>query len=210
MSSILGVLVLGIVMVVAVNAMVDGREPPQPVAAPGRTAPAPAAPEAPPAVASRPPARVPATQPAAEVPQAEAPIVLDRPLEELDPETRARLEARLARERAAEARFAQGIERSQVRARDIDTRLREALERVDFEPELLDGGLMRGLRIRSIVGGSPLDEAGFRPGDLVVRLAGHPLEDPAELPEVLASSGPELSICARRGASEFCRDLVLR
>lgn len=135
---------------------------------------------------------------------------LDRPITDLDPETRALLEARLERQRQAERRFQAGVEASQVRARDIDARVRAAFERIDLTPELLDDGFMRGLRIGSVQGGSPLGDAGFQAGDLLVRLDGRALDDPAALPEMLAGAGPELSLCAQRGGTEFCRDLVLR
>jgi hypothetical protein len=150
----------------------------------------------------------PAAEPAS-VPEPE-PIVLRGPITDLDDETRALLEARLERERQADRRFEAGIEASQVQARDIDARVQAAFERVELAPELVDGGFMRGLRLRAVHGGSPLDEAGFRVGDLLVRLDGRSLDDPAELPDVLADAGPHLSLCALRGETEFCRDLVLR
>ena len=168
-------------------------------------------------VAAAPAAQLPpesAPEPAGQPPVSAAPeperIAIRRPLTDLDPETRARLEARLDRERAADERFEQGLEGSQVRGRDIDARVRDAFQRVDLEPELLDGGLMRGLRIRSVEGGSALHEAGFRAGDLLIRLDDRTLQDPAELPQILASAGPRLSLCALRGTTELCRELSLR
>lgn len=147
---------------------------------------------------------------------ADAPPPLDPPLRPaegsvgIDDETSEIWRERLARQRAAQERFERGLEESQVRARDIDARVREALQRTVLEPELLDGGQMTGLRIRSIEGGSPLAEAGFREGDLIVRLDGEPLDDPYELPRLLSRAGPQLSLCVVDGSGELCRDLVLR
>lgn len=182
----------------------DPGEPPS-LAAPS----APAPPSIPDENAADPPAPAGAAGAATAVPApARAPI--QRPILDLDAETHAALEERLAREYAAEQRFEQGLEASQMRARDVDARVRDAFRRVELEPELLEGGRIRGLRIRAVEGGSAFSEAGFRPGDLLTSLDGHPLEDPAELPALLGRLGPQLSVCARRGGSERCRELTLR
>lgn len=128
----------------------------------------------------------------------------------VDQATLARWEARVAREQAAQARFERGLEESQVRARDIDARVREALRRAELVPELLDGGHMTGLRIRSLEPGSALAETGLREGDLLVRIGEDRLDDPARLPRALADAGPDLTLCVRRGGRELCRDLALR
>lgn len=131
-------------------------------------------------------------------------------LENVDEETLARWETRVTRERAAQARFEEGLQSSEVRARDVDARVRAALSRAELVPELRDGGLMAGLRIRVLESGSPLAEAGLREGDLLVRIDDHRLDDPAALPRVLADAGPELSLCVARGGGELCRELALR
>lgn len=128
----------------------------------------------------------------------------------IDEATRRAWQRELEREHAAQERFERGREEAQVRARDIDARVRDALQRAVLVPEPLDGGRIRGLRIQSLEGGSPLAEAGFREGDLLVQLDGQPLQDPFDLPALLARAGPELELCAEGPAGAYCRELVLR
>jgi hypothetical protein len=119
-------------------------------------------------------------------------------------------ERRLEREKLADARFQRGLEESQLRARDVDARVQAAFSTLELEPEIEEQGLLRGLRIRAMEDGDALSQAGFRPGDVLVRIDDQPLDDPAVLPLAFANARPEMTLCAVRAGQELCRALRLR
>ena len=55
----------------------------------------------------------------------------------------------------------------------------------------------QGLALLGVDDGSPADRAGWKPGDLLVSLAGQPLKDPSDLVSVLAGLQPEVQVAAR-------------
>lgn len=80
---------------------------------------------------------------------------------------------------------------------------------VKVVPQSSDAADILGLRryaaaeVDQIEPGSPADAAGFRPGDLVVRIADQPIETFGEMQDIVgANAGKELQILVRRGEQE--------
>ncbi|NKX53992.1 PDZ domain-containing protein [Arthrobacter sp. E918] len=53
------------------------------------------------------------------------------------------------------------------------------------EPEVLRTGQRRALRVVEVIAGSPADDAGLRPGDLVLRAGGRPVSRAGDLQQLL-------------------------
>lgn len=175
----------------------------------------PAAPEPPEvaaAPAERPAPAAPAEAPAPALPKADA-TALQRHLEQTrrpgDAEHLARRMHEVARQEAAIARWDEGVAREELEARHIEPAVRRFFGELELEPVLRDGGLMEGLAVRRVSDGGAASRAGLAPGDVIVSLLDRELEDPAELPDLLARLPRRLPLCVERDAARRCLEIEL-
>lgn len=134
------------------------------------------------------------------------------------PEVVARLEesevfqrrlAEAERQRLAAHRFSQGVSEGSYTPEDVNRSVIAFFETMQLEPILEEDGELFGLEIRSIDPASPLLEAGFAEHDVITRLNGTRLADPAEVPRVLVDLERDLDLCVDREGREICERISL-
>lgn len=141
---------------------------------------------------------------------AEPPAAMPLEIIQRDPTLRDRLRQQELAE-AADARWAEAVDSGEYSADDLDPAIRDLFRQVSLQPRYAEGGGIEGLVIRSLAEDHPLAAEGFETGDMIDRIQGVDLRDPAELPSLLAHLGPNVEFCARQGrtGAQLCRELVL-
>lgn len=127
----------------------------------------------------------------------------------LDAEEARRRRQLLALRRAADERFSETVAVDGLRSDDVDPAVRRLFGSLTLTPEFDLGrtveGQVSGLRIAQLSGANPLAAAGFRSGDVLTRLDGQPLNDPAQIAYTIMDLDSEFEVCAKRRRGEYCR-----
>jgi serine protease Do len=69
-------------------------------------------------------------------------------------------------------------------------------------------GIKAGAVVTEVAEGSPADDAGIEPGDVIIEANRHPVASPADLRRALAASGDRALLRIRRGTASIYVELT--